>query len=329
MSSSHSKILGLNTDILRDSYNSWSPSIRNCLRFAEEPESICAYEQDVFQVALELTKDPSHLVSFKSPSTTHRIFVVRPSPKSRRTQIVEFGTNRLREMFARAYAQQDQVVRYRFYETIREHPWFTSPAHQIFKIHILLWFWHYYNDYLMCTAASSPRLQLPTCPENLKFFYKAEELKDISEPEKPICLVPTSQTFPTLDAVVLISDAVITVQIAIALKHGTNEQEIDLIYRNLPPDLLARRPGRCHVFITDNKINAISLRERNHTQVPNGTLIYSTDISIDYLDSRAPATEERVDTLVQARVSIYWLCAVWYLLANMQAPPSEAMVADD
>ena len=310
LSSSHSKILGLDTKILRDNYHSWGPSLRNCLRFTEEPEVISAYNQDVFQIASELTKDPSHFIDFKSPSATHRIFVVRPSSNSRRMAIVEFGTNRLREIFARAYIQQDSTVRSSFYSRIREHPWFASPARQLIEIYVLLWFWHSrFNEYLWCTGTSArlSSLEIPSCQDNLKFFYMAEELKDISEPEKPICLVPTSRTFPTLSAVVLTSNAVITVQITIALKHDANEQEFDLIYRNLPPDLLKKRPKRFHAFITDNEINAKSLREQNQAQIPNGTLVYSTATGAYW----NIATEERVSALEQARVSMYWSYAIW------------------
>ena len=182
----------------------------------------------------------------------------------------------------------------------------------MFEIHVLLWFWHYGNSTFHCTgaAANSPPLRVPLCWENLKFFYNAEELKDITEPEKPICLVPTSRSFPTLDAVVLTSNAVITVQITIALKQDANEQDFDLIYRNLPADLLANRPDRYHVFITDKEINAKSLREQNQTQVPKGTLVYSTAYDVESLDSMTPATEELVDALEKARVSMSWLCAI-------------------
>ena len=316
LSSSHSKILGLKTDILRDSYNSWGPSARNCLRFAEELEAIRAHEQDVLDTAFELTK-----TSRGSLLAMHRIFVVRPSPKSRRIAIVEFGTNLLREIFARVYAQQDQAVRYSFYKTIREHSWFDSPAGYIFEIHVLLWFWHYntYSPLLYCTGikANSRSLQIPLFEGNLKFFFKAEELKIIGEPGKPICLVPTSGTFFSLNAIVLTNNAVITVQITIALEHDAKEEEFDLIYRNLPPGLLEKRPHRCHVFITDKEITAKSLREQNHTQIPNGTLVYSTAISVGSMDSSIPATEERIDALEKARVSVHWLYVIWCLLGNM------------
>ena len=227
----------------------------------------------------------------------------------------EFGTNRLREIFLRAYAQKDHAVRCSFYRTIREHLLFASPARQMFETHLLLWLWHCDYSYLSCTGstASSPPLAIKPCKGNLKCFYKAEELKDISEPEKRICLVPTSRTFPTLDAIVLTREAVITVQITIALKHDANEQEFDLIYKNLPPELLASRPGRYHVLITDNEINAKSLREQSHMQIPNGTLVYSTAIGVESLDSMVPATEERVVALEKARVSMLVICDLVFI----------------
>ena len=311
LSSSHSEILGLNGQILSDSYNSWGPSARNCLKFVEEPEAICAHEQDVFDTACELTKDASRFTNRKSLLAMHQIFVVRPSAKSRRMAIVEFGTNRLREIFARVYAQQDQAVQCGFYRTIRGDSWFASPAGYMFEIHVLLRFWHYvdcddYSSLFDCTGvkANLPFLYIPPFVGDLKFFFKAEELKNISEPGKPMCLVPTSRTFPTVNVIVLTDKTVITVQITIALKHDVKEQEFDLIYRNLPPDLLAKRPKRCHLFITDKEINAKSLREQNHTQIPNGTLVYSTAISVETMDLTVPATEERMDALEKARVSM-------------------------
>ena len=316
LSSSCSNLLGLNTETLRDIYNSWGPSTSNCLRFAQNPKAIGLHEQDVFRAALELTKDASNFPSFKVPLAMYWIFVVRPSPDSREIASVEFGTNRLREIFVHAYTQQDHDVRYGFYRTIRGHPWFASLAGQMFEIHVLLWFWSsQLYDVLSCTrvTASSPSLQISSFRQNLKFFYKAEELKDINEPQMQLCLVPTSQTFHTLDAIILTSNAVITVQITIDLEHDANEQEFDLIYRNLPPALLKKRSNRYHVFITDKKINANSLREQNHTQIPNGTHVYTAAIGVDSLDSQAPATEERVDALEKAKVctgymqfGIYW-----------------------
>jgi hypothetical protein len=124
-------------------------------------------------------------------------------------------------------------------------------------------------------------------------------------PEGPICLIPTSRSFPTLDAVVLTSDAVITVQITISPRHEANKKGFGLIYNNLPPDLLNKRSHRCHAFITDEESNAKSLRAQKREEIPNGTLVYSTVVDVDDLDLRALATAERMEALEKAKVSMY------------------------
>ena len=284
--------------------------------FAKNPKAIGRRGQDALQAASELIKNAGHFTDFQVPSAMHQIFVVRPSPDSREIASVEFGTNHLRDIVARAYAQRygqlDHAVRYSFYRTIREHSCFASPARQMFEIHLLLWLCQDSHNTLSCTglAASSPPLQISMSWNNLRFFNKVEELKDISETQQSMCLVPTSRTFPTLSAVILTGYAVITVQITFALKHDMKEEEFDLIYKNLPPDLLAKQPGRYHVFITDKAINARSLREQNQTQVPNGTLVYSTVIGVERMESMSPATEESVDALEKARVSMNLFCAI-------------------
>ena len=65
---------------------------------------------------------------------------------------------------------------------------------------------------------------------------------------------------PALDAVVLTSNAIIMVKIMLSPTHDTKEEGFDLIYPNLPLDLLRKRPNHYHLFITDNETNAKSLR---------------------------------------------------------------------
>jgi hypothetical protein len=281
------------------------------VRFTEYPELIYSHEQAVFDAASEVIKDQSHFNHFTSPSARHDIFVVRPSPSCRGSPRVDFGTNRLREIFARAYAQQDHAVRRSFYGSIRGDPYFTSLARQMFEIYVLLWFWHAQaQESLPCTGAAvhSPQLEIPACPGNLKFFYKPEELQTMNEPGLPMCLIPTSRTFPTgtPDAVVLTSNAVITVQIVIAYKYDSKEQlEFDHIYENIPSALLTKRPGRYHVLIMDRVYDSTTFREQKLTQIPVGTHVYATSVHMRHLDSKALVTEERVRALEKARVSMY------------------------
>ena len=318
--SSHSNLLGLNNEIMCTSYKQWGPSARNCVRFARDPKEISHHAEDVSQAVSKLTKNAIDLTSFNDHSTL-RVFVIRPSPDSRRLRTMEFGTNHLREIVVLAYAQQEYVVRYKFYKTIRGNPWFSGPVGELYKIHILLWFLHTRADEtLLCTGAeaSFPELQLPSCPTDPKFFLKPEELAKISEPDQPKCLIPTSRNFPTLDAIVLTSDSIITVQITISSKHDATGKGFGLIYNNLPHDMKQKRPNRYHLYITDEETNAKSLQEQNWTDIPTETRVYSTVIGVEHLESKVQLTHDRVKALQKAKVSMCGLlCVIWYSLGNM------------
>ncbi|KAI9439307.1 hypothetical protein H4582DRAFT_130435 [Lactarius indigo] len=293
------KTLGLNTQTLRDNYNSWGPSARVCVSLTKDPNKVRSHAQSVVRAAYGLTSDGRQFDGFRFVST-HQLFVVRPTD-SRQVTAVEFGTNRLRGIVARAYANHDRATRLRFYSAIRGDPMFSSPAGEIYKSHVLLWFRHARNtEFIPCTSnvPHSPLLNIPACPGNLKFFSKPDELQEMYKPGLPICWVPTSETLPTLGAVVLTDDAVITVQITIASKRDTKNIGFIDIYRNLPPRLKTK--PRCHVFITDSDSNAESLRDQNLT-VPKGTHVYSAIASVEDLDSKVVMTEDCMDALEKER----------------------------
>ena len=304
--SSRSNLLGLDSEIMCTSYKKWGPSARNCVRFARDPDDIRYHEEDVHQAAIKLAKNGGDFSTFDDQAT-HRIFSVRPSPSNRRLRTVEFGTDHLREIFASAYAQQEQATRHSFYKAIRGNPMFGGPAGEMYEIHVLLWFLHARADEtLSCAGAEArfPELQLPSCPMDPKFFSKPEELANISEPDHPKCLIPTSRNFPTLDAVVLTSDSIITVQITISSRHGAKRKGFGLIYNNLPLALTQRRPNRYHLFITDEETNAQSLRQQNLAEIPKRIRVYSTVIEVEDLESKVRLTHDRVKAVQKVGVSI-------------------------
>jgi hypothetical protein len=300
--SSCSELFGLNTEIMRGTFDAWGPSARDCVRFAKNPKRIILHEQDVAQAVSLPTNNVSRLIDLNDQAS-HDIFVVRPSHDSRLLRTVEFGTNHLRKIVACAYAKLRHVERNSFYKTIRGNPLFRGPAGEMYKIHVLLWLLYALDEEtLSCTGAmaSFPKLKLPSCPKEPKFFSKPEELAGFSEPKKPKCLIPT---FPTFDAIVLTSNAVITVQITISSTHDAKAKGFDLIYKNLPNALLKKRPKRYHLFITDRETNAKSLREQNRKEIPDKVCVYSTVITVEELESKVPVTYDRVNSLEEARVS--------------------------
>ncbi|KAH9001047.1 hypothetical protein EDB92DRAFT_2847 [Lactarius akahatsu] len=285
------KILGLNAERLRNNYNLWGPSARVCISLTKNPDDVGSHAQSVADAANSLT---SQYGDFKSTST-RKLFVVRPTSSSRRMATVEFGTNHLRGIVARAYARHDHATRVTFYKAISRLSLFSSPAGQMYEINVFLWFRHARNtDFLRCTSSTTGLpLAIPACPGNLRFLSKLNELHEMYERGRPICWVPISGTLPTLDAVVLTYDSLITVQITIASKHSANNLAFEDVYRNLPRRLKTK--PWCHVFISDSDYNAKSLREQDLT-IPEGTHIYSAVVDVEKLDSEI-VTEDRVEAL--------------------------------
>jgi hypothetical protein len=102
LSSSRSNLLGLKIEVMRDCYDSWGPSARNCVEFAREEQDGTSYERDVLIAARKLVKNDSDFTRLNEPTATHRIFLVRPSRDSREEASIDFGTKHLREIVARA-----------------------------------------------------------------------------------------------------------------------------------------------------------------------------------------------------------------------------------
>jgi hypothetical protein len=112
-------------------------------------------------------------------------------------------------------------------------------------------------------VSTFPELSVPACPGrgNFKFYSKTKDLAviladiDTRQTKEPICVVPTSETFPSFDAFIVTDRNVITIQVTISDKHDVKEGG----FKILNSRFLARRTKRYHVFITDEEINAKKL----------------------------------------------------------------------
>ncbi|KAF8269549.1 hypothetical protein EI94DRAFT_1799111 [Lactarius quietus] len=101
------KILHVDIDLLRDNYNKWGPSARLCIDLTRQPEEAKAHESDVVKAAYNLTRSDVEFDALDKELPTHRIFFQRPkSPSDRRESKLEFGTDHLRAIVARAYAER-------------------------------------------------------------------------------------------------------------------------------------------------------------------------------------------------------------------------------
>ncbi|KAH8981944.1 hypothetical protein EDB86DRAFT_3129307 [Lactarius hatsudake] len=292
-------ILDLNLKSLRDNYDLWGPSTRICISLTD-PNQVRDHRLAVASAAYQFTNNVVGLESFDAASVSHQLFAVRPTKDSRQDVTVEFASDHLLGFISRAYAERDHVTRQIFYKEISGHEWFSTSADRIFKTHILLWFrYASAEDCLPCIRAvgDSRLLNIPACGENMEFFSNADDLKDmVDEHERQKCLVPVSATFPTLDAIVITHEFVITVQMFVASKGDAENIEFEKVYDYLPSKVLAKRQ-RCHVCLTDTEDKANLLRRQKLTEIPEKmeTYVYSAFVNIEELDSIV--TKERVEEL--------------------------------
>jgi hypothetical protein len=147
----------------------------------------------------------------------------------------------------------------------------------------------------------------------MRYFSEFDELKDVHRDEKRLCMVLVSQTFPTLDAIVITKRSVITVKMTLSHEHDVNPAGFKKVYDGFSPEFLSRPRERYHVFLTDTMDKAISFRKqwtlKDKLKKEMGINLYSAFIKLEKLDS--VMTGERVDELETNRVSsCYWLYVI-------------------
>ncbi|KAH9035027.1 hypothetical protein EDB85DRAFT_951016 [Lactarius pseudohatsudake] len=249
-------ILDLNFKSLCDNYNLWGPSTRICILLTD-PNQVRDHILAVASAAYQFTNNVDGLESLDAALVSHQLFTVRPTKDSRQVVTVEFASGHLLGFISSAYAERDHAMRQSFYKEISGHEWFSTSADRIFETHILLWFrYASAEDYFPCIHAVGALhlLNIPSCGENMVFFSNADDLKDmVDEHERQKCLVPVSATFPTLNAIVITHEFVITVQMSVASGGDADNIGFEKVYDYLPSTVLAKRQ-KCHVFLTDGNL---------------------------------------------------------------------------
>jgi hypothetical protein len=298
-------IYHLDINLLRKNYKQWGPSARTCIMLSN-PFEIQAYRFDLTSTANWFAKNFDQFDSLYVALMSHQLVVVRPTTESRQMVTGEFASERLLAFISRAYARRDSAARRCFYKAMSGHAWFSASARHILKSSVLLWLRHppaRARAYLRCVPAvdGSPRLVIPACKDKMEFFTKAEDLKLVDQRNLPQCLVFVSQAFPTLDAIVITTNSIITVQVTIDSAQDANESEFQKVYSNLPSSIRIGRT-RCNVFVTDSEDKAKSLREQQLT-IPTDIHVYSASVDIGQLDSIV--TDRHMEELENAIVSSY------------------------
>ena len=267
------------------------------------------YTHSVASTADKFIRDIDQFIDISEMAVSHQLLVAQPS-KTKLSATAAFASSYILGFVLCAYAKCDLATRQSFYQAISGHTWFSTSASNIFQTGVLLWS-HYSpaGELILCNPTEVHLtypvrvLKIPACRENMAFLFKAEDLGHIATFTLPVCLVPVSQTFATVDAIVLTKDCVITVQMTVTSRPDAKSIGFQRIYEGLPSKFLQERIW-CHVFLTDTEDKAESLQKLQVEAVEgNGIHVYSAFINMDKLDSII--TSDRAEKLKDDIVSRY------------------------
>ncbi|KAH9000665.1 hypothetical protein EDB86DRAFT_2905474 [Lactarius hatsudake] len=198
-----------------------------------------------------------------------------------------------------AAADANAQERSEFYHTISKQPGFRASAGIMFKRSVLYWLSSPPNVeplhcYSTLTASGWPDLQVPMCGKQTTFISSLTALDKVKMDKLPWCLLPTSPSFTTVDAIIFTDQFIIMVQVTISDKCGTKRSDFVDIEEFIPPHIRKDRKWR-HVLITNDEDNAASLRCRTaHTlsDLPKSTRIYSGVFDV----GRSEITRKHMET---------------------------------
>jgi len=319
-------VLSLNSDDLRRNYKKWGPSARTCVQCSRAPEFDHEHEADVTTDAAKLiahpeTVNPAGKSNEDPMAVPHKLFSVQPRNKDdtlglgRMLAKATIATPYIRNLISYVVAAAAARERIKFFQIFSRQPMLGGAAGTLFERFVLCWL-ACGSGSLQCTAKGTnpDALEIPACPtEDQRVFLSSKTtLKAAKVKLLPSCFFPGSQTFPTVDAIILTNDCLITVQVTISSRHSAKEAGFNLVRESGIQK--KKKPNRnddrrwCHVFVTDEESKAKSLREQNRDDLPEDISIYSAvfdvgglDINVEKirafekLDDQKSAPEDRMD----------------------------------
>ena len=296
---------------MKKNYTLWGPSARTCLELTKIPAQETVYSRTVQHAADSFTSNSKqfrHTLDLDATVVPHRLFIAVPIQNGDDAN-VRFATDHVAQIVTRAYAKYDNAARVRFYNAISGHMWFAASAGYLLENYVLLWLSDApAGSTLFCSPRHprrSHRLEIPVCVQQ-KYFHSVDYLKQANNFQLPICLIPISRVFPTVDVIVLTNHHVITIQVTVSSRHNANQRGFDDIFAKIPRRFQRVRT-RCHVFMTDAEDKAKSLRSQVRDTIPEDVHIYSAVVTIGDQEWDSCLTPENLERLNNARVRKSWL----------------------
>jgi hypothetical protein len=178
----------------------------------------------------------------------------------------------------------------KIFRTLSMQPTLRSVVDTLFGRFVLCWLASGLGSLHSTPARSSNGLEIPACTKEGQtvLFKRKTALKNMEVKHFPLCFLPGSQTFPTIDAIILTTKCLITVQVTMSNEHSANTIGFDEIresgIRNRTATARTKPRCWCHVFVTDEESKAKSLREQTFSNLPEDIYIYSAVFDIGQSD---------------------------------------------
>ena len=269
----------------------WGPSGRICVQCSRKLKSEREHANSVLLDVKRLVQTPNLLdiKLEKDPmAVPHRLFALHPLDKDddsdsagRTIPKAKIATPHIGKLISYEIAATEARGRVLFFQSMSKQPMLRSAAGTLFERFVLGWLASG-SGHLSCTPAhGSDSLEIPACPgkDQMILFRSKTTLKNMKVKQLPTCFVPDSQTFPTVDAIILTVNHLITIQVTISNEHSAKTAGFEKVresgIRNR--DLAANTKDRnwCHVFVTDQDNTAESLRNQTLNGLPQDISIYS------------------------------------------------------
>ncbi len=257
------------------------------------------------------------------------LFSIRPKDQNRNgrmIQITEMATDHIKTIISYAATDAKAQEQIKFYHTISTQPGFRASAGKMFERFVLSWLYARSNmEPIHCFATGQLDLEIPACGEEQTTFFNSKNcLENVNWDQfLPLCLLPTSKSFPSADAIVITDESVITIQVTVSDQHSKKGSGFTDIKKLIPPGL--RRDNWRHVFITDDDDRAVSLRNQTLRGLLEDILLYSGVFDI----GRSSVTRKHMEAFNEKKVSGFWLhriAAYWGISNPPTSNPSGEIV---
>ena len=223
-----------------------------------------------------------------SQDASHVLFTVIPNI-DRSVFTLMVTTPYLCDIVKKEIVKHDATHRAWFYQQASDLPQFQGTVGYVFKKYFTAWLYSKHSDPLRCTPKFPQRsvtnlILTPVGHESVYVVSGDSAFGETEDKPLPFAWLPAQRNFPTFDAIICTSEHIITIQATVASEHTMSPKGYERLNKYLPREFGRARTWH-HIFLTDCKGSATSLRRQNHkVATDHAVTIHSAVLDISKLN---------------------------------------------